>query len=146
MRNSLVLLGVTQLWHVAQWFSRAQPHHTLPAFPNLNGTISGGRKGPDIRLFLTFPVKVPFLREKYLIISYFSFLINGTVILENWSYKWLKDWWRSDLHFSINFAKIWKIKIWKPRATFFVVATNQSQIFTKRTFAHSWHFLPHPVA
>ena len=38
LRNSLVLLGVTQLWHVAQWVSRAPPHHTLPAFLNLYGT------------------------------------------------------------------------------------------------------------
>ena len=37
LRNSLVLLGVTVLWHVAQWVSRAPPHHTLPAFLNLNG-------------------------------------------------------------------------------------------------------------
>ena len=39
LRNSLVLLGVTQLWHVAQWVSRAPPHYTLPAFQNLNGSI-----------------------------------------------------------------------------------------------------------
>ena len=32
LRNSLVSLGVTPLWHVAQWGSRAPPHHTLPAF------------------------------------------------------------------------------------------------------------------
>ena len=37
--NSLVLLGVTQLWHVAQWASRAPPDHTLPAFLNLNGSF-----------------------------------------------------------------------------------------------------------
>ena len=37
LRNSLVLLGVSLLWHVAQWVSRAPPHHTLPAFLNLNG-------------------------------------------------------------------------------------------------------------
>ena len=37
LRNSLVLLGVTLLWHVAQWVSRAPPHHTLSAFLNLNG-------------------------------------------------------------------------------------------------------------
>ena len=36
MRNSLVLLKVTS-WHVAQWVSRASPHHSLPAFLNLNG-------------------------------------------------------------------------------------------------------------
>ena len=36
-RNSLVLLGVTPSWHVAQWVSRAPTHHTLPAFLNLNG-------------------------------------------------------------------------------------------------------------
>ena len=38
MRNSLVLLGVALLWHVAQWVSRAPPHHTIAAFLNLNGT------------------------------------------------------------------------------------------------------------
>ena len=37
MRNSLVLQGVTPLWQVAQWVSRAPPHHILPAFWNLNG-------------------------------------------------------------------------------------------------------------
>ena len=36
--NSLVLLGVTLLLHVAHWVSRAPPHNTLPAFLNLNGT------------------------------------------------------------------------------------------------------------
>ena len=40
LRNSLVLLGVNRLWHVAQWVSRAPPHHTLPAFLNLSGRIS----------------------------------------------------------------------------------------------------------
>ena len=40
MRNSLVLLGVTPLWHVAQRVSRALPYHTLPAFLNLNGVFS----------------------------------------------------------------------------------------------------------
>ena len=37
LRNSLVLLGVTLLRHVAQWVSRAPQHHTLPAILNLNG-------------------------------------------------------------------------------------------------------------
>ena len=27
------------MWHVAQWVCRAPPHHTLPAFLNLNGII-----------------------------------------------------------------------------------------------------------
>ena len=35
--NSLVLLGVTSLWHFAHWVSRAPPDNTLPAFLNLNG-------------------------------------------------------------------------------------------------------------
>ena len=38
LTNSLVLLGVTPLWQVAQWVSRVPPHHTLSASPNLNGT------------------------------------------------------------------------------------------------------------
>ena len=38
-RNSLVLLGVTSLWQVALWLSRAPPHHTVPAFLNLNSNI-----------------------------------------------------------------------------------------------------------
>ena len=38
LRNSLALLGVTALWHVAQWVSRTPPHHTLPAFVNFNGS------------------------------------------------------------------------------------------------------------
>ena len=38
LKASFVLQGVTPLLHVAQWDSRAPPHHTLPAFLNLNGT------------------------------------------------------------------------------------------------------------
>ena len=38
LRNSLVLRGVTPLWHVAQWVSRAPRHHTLPAFLNPEGS------------------------------------------------------------------------------------------------------------
>ena len=38
-RNSFVLLGVTSLWHVAQWVSRAPPQRTLSAFLDLNGRI-----------------------------------------------------------------------------------------------------------
>ena len=38
LRNSLVLIGVTPLWHVAKWVSRAPPHRTLPTFLNLNVT------------------------------------------------------------------------------------------------------------
>ena len=38
--NSLVMLGFTPLWHVAQWVSRAPPNHTLPAFLNLNGSLN----------------------------------------------------------------------------------------------------------
>ena len=37
LRNSLILLGFTSFWHLAQWVSRASPHHVLPAFLNLNG-------------------------------------------------------------------------------------------------------------
>ena len=37
LRNTFVLLGVTPLWHVDQWVSRAPSHHTLPDFLNLNG-------------------------------------------------------------------------------------------------------------
>ena len=37
LRDCFVLLTLTQLWHVAQWVSRAPPHHTLPAFLYLNG-------------------------------------------------------------------------------------------------------------
>ena len=36
-RNSLFLLWVTTLWHMAQRISRAPPHHTLPVFLNRNG-------------------------------------------------------------------------------------------------------------
>ena len=39
LRNSLILVGVTPLWHVAQWVSRAPQHHTIPAFLDLNGTL-----------------------------------------------------------------------------------------------------------
>ena len=51
---SLVLLGVTLLWNVAQRVSRAPPHQALPAFLNLNGrfkkrifylVITFGRQG-----------------------------------------------------------------------------------------------------
>ena len=38
-KHSLVLLGVTPLWHTALRVSGAPPHHTLPAFLNLNGRI-----------------------------------------------------------------------------------------------------------
>ena len=44
MRNSLVLVGVTSLRHVAQGVSRAPPHHTLPAFINLIGTLFSNLK------------------------------------------------------------------------------------------------------
>ena len=40
LRDCSVLVTVTRLWHVAQWVSRAPPHHTLPAFLNLNGIYS----------------------------------------------------------------------------------------------------------
>ena len=46
LENSFVLVGVTPLWHVAQLVSRAPPHHTLPAFINLNGRLLNFRKGP----------------------------------------------------------------------------------------------------
>ena len=36
-RNSSVLQGVTILWLVAEWVSRAPSHNTLPAFLNLKG-------------------------------------------------------------------------------------------------------------
>ena len=36
MGNSLVLPGVTPLWRVAQWVSRAPPHDTLLAFLDMN--------------------------------------------------------------------------------------------------------------
>ena len=39
LRNSLVLLGVTPLCYVAQWVSRAPPHHIIPAFLNLNDSL-----------------------------------------------------------------------------------------------------------
>ena len=39
LRNSLVLLGVTPMWFVAQWVSRAPPHHTLPPFLNNNSSL-----------------------------------------------------------------------------------------------------------
>ena len=39
LKNSLILLGVTRLWQVAQRVSRAPTHDTLPAFLNLNGRI-----------------------------------------------------------------------------------------------------------
>ena len=38
--NSLVWLGITRLWHVAQRVSLAPPHNTLLAFLNLNGIFS----------------------------------------------------------------------------------------------------------
>ena len=40
LRYCLVKLGVTLLWHVDKWVSRAPPHHTLPAFLNLNDILS----------------------------------------------------------------------------------------------------------
>ena len=41
LRNFLVLQGVSALWHLAQWVSRAPPNHILPAFLNLNGRQIG---------------------------------------------------------------------------------------------------------
>ena len=37
LRDCSVLVTIPPLWHVAQWVSRAPPHHTLPAFLNLDG-------------------------------------------------------------------------------------------------------------
>ena len=39
LRNSVVLLGLTPLWHVPQWVSRAPTHHTSPVFLTLNGRL-----------------------------------------------------------------------------------------------------------
>ena len=41
LKHCFVLLTVTLLWPVAQWLSRAPPHHTLPAFLNLNSRTRG---------------------------------------------------------------------------------------------------------
>ena len=38
-RKFLCLLALAPLWYVAQWAFRAPPHHTLPAFLNLNAYI-----------------------------------------------------------------------------------------------------------
>ena len=38
LRNSLDLVGVALIWHVAHWVSRAPPYHTLPVLLNLADT------------------------------------------------------------------------------------------------------------
>ena len=38
LRNSLVLLKVTVLWHVARWVSCVPPHDTLPALLDFKGS------------------------------------------------------------------------------------------------------------
>ena len=55
LRNSLVLLGVTVLWDVAQWVSRAPQNHTLPAFWNLNGR---NRNQNDFPLYFSIFLQV----------------------------------------------------------------------------------------
>ena len=47
LKKSLVLLGVTSLWHMAQWVFCAPPNHILPAFSNLKGSISKILVDPD---------------------------------------------------------------------------------------------------
>ena len=54
----MVLLGVTLLWHVAQWVSRAPPHHTLPSLLNLNGTSNMDHvTWPSENLYLCFSIE-----------------------------------------------------------------------------------------
>ena len=67
LRNSLFLLGVTPLWHVAQWVSRATTHHSLPAFLYLNGIIR--------------PCAHPFYQS--LLESTTYFVLELTVVSEN---------------------------------------------------------------
>ena len=50
LRDCLGLVAVTQLWHMAQWVSRAPSHHTLPAFLNLNGTFISSCVSFEIRV------------------------------------------------------------------------------------------------
>ena len=50
------MIGVTLIWHVAQWVSRA-PHHSLPAFTNLNC-----RTRPKRRIN-KYKFKIRFLKE-----------------------------------------------------------------------------------
>ena len=68
-RNSLVFLGVTSLLHVAQWVSRAPPHHTIPAFLNPNGRVRSLKT-----LFKQSNKKMTFFSQNFL--------------LKIWEYLW----------------------------------------------------------
>ena len=79
MRNSLVLLGVTPLWHVAQWVSRAPPHHTLPAFRNHNGIFLRfwSLLLIFLKIWLITKILTPKKREKGLLATTPSMVISG---------------------------------------------------------------------
>ena len=85
------LLGVTLLWHVAQWVSLAPLHHTLPAFLNLNGILNHfyiPKRSKDFQE--TFSVYVIFTKISSIsLINHLLLLINcahsknGVTILGN---------------------------------------------------------------
>ena len=65
------------MWYVAQWVSRAPPHHTLPAFLNLNG-ICSIKSSKDMIKISKWPFKSILPRRTESLILRYS---------EGWLYK-----------------------------------------------------------
>ena len=58
------------MWHVAQWVSRAPPHHTLPAFLNLNDSFQEiwDRYSVEIDAMLFKYSHIPYLMKSLMLI------------------------------------------------------------------------------
>ena len=87
MKNSLVLLGITPLSHVAQRVSLAPPHNTLPAFINLNGSSYQSSKSSRTQL-LQKKVGSPKKRKSYLPVCEINWKLAVTIFWKNFQ-NWI---------------------------------------------------------